>query len=56
MLSGKDGCAQQPIGYDEIMYKLHIRRSLNKVKRILANMPSGGWLGSSADEGRAKLR
>lgn len=57
MLPGKDGCAQSPIfGHYEIMYKLHIRRSLDKVRWTLVIMPSGGWLGSSADEGRAKLR
>jgi len=26
------------------------------VRWTLVIMPSGGWLGSSADEGRAKLR
>lgn len=29
---------------------------LDKVRWTLVNMPSGGWLGSRADEGRAKLR
>lgn len=45
------------IGRYEIVYKLpDTRRSLDKVRRILANMPSGEWLGSSAEDGRAKLR
>ena len=44
------------IGRYEIMYILHIRRSLDKVRWTLVIMLSGGWLGSRADEGRAKLR
>lgn len=45
------------INRDDIVYThAYIRRSLDKVRWTLVNMPSGGWLGSSADEGRAKLR
>lgn len=57
MLPGKDEVVGDQAGCNEIVYMhAYIRRSLDKVRWTLVNMPSGGWLGSSADEGRAKLR
>lgn len=56
-LPGKDEVADDQVSCNEIVYMhAYIRRSLDKVRWTLVNMPSGEWLGSSADEGRAKLR